>query len=103
MGAIIAPMRGMKGLVAVILLILAILPNGRAQQASLDDQGEAAVKAGNLGMAAEILTHEIQLNPSDARAYYDRAYAYSIARDYDKALADCHTALDGNQNYARAH
>ena len=61
------------------------------------------MKAGSYGAAVEILTREIQLNPSDARAYYDRAYAYSAAHDFDKALADCHSALDVDPNYARAY
>ena len=53
-----------------------------------------------LGFAIEIADHLIGMDPSNARSYIVRAWAFQYRRDYDLALADYRRALELNPNLA---
>jgi tetratricopeptide (TPR) repeat protein len=75
----------------------------RAADSGPDADAEALIKAGRLDEAIQLLCSEIQAQPADARAIYDRAYALSIKHDFAHALLDCHAAIQLNPNYAEAY
>ena len=58
------------------------------------DAGEA------LDSAIEIADHLVGMNPSSAKSYIVRAWAYQYRRQYDLALADYRRALELNPNLA---
>ena len=53
-----------------------------------------------LNFAIEIADHLIGMDPSNARSYIVRAWAYQYCREYDLALADYRRALELNPNHA---
>jgi adenylate cyclase len=53
-----------------------------------------------LNFAIEIADHLIGIDPSNARSYIVRAWAYQYCREYDLALADYRRALELNPNLA---
>ena len=53
-----------------------------------------------LNFAIEIADHLIGIDPSNARSYIVRAWAYQYSREYDLALADYRRALTLNPNLA---
>jgi len=53
-----------------------------------------------LNFAIEIADHLIGIDPSNARSYIVRAWAYQYSREYDLALADYRRALALNPNLA---
>ena len=53
-----------------------------------------------LNFAIEIADHLIGIDPSNARSYIVRAWAYQYSREYDLALADYRRALELNPNLA---
>jgi tetratricopeptide (TPR) repeat protein len=53
-----------------------------------------------LNFAIEIADHLIGIDPSNARSYIVRAWAYQYCREYDLALADYRRALELNPNHA---
>lgn len=57
---------------------------------------------GNCREAVEAYTKSIELNPSYAQSYNNRAYTYMRLREFDKALADLNMALTINPNYVNA-
>ncbi|RZV48569.1 MAG: hypothetical protein EX270_13695, partial [Pseudomonadales bacterium] len=55
---------------------------------------------GALRFAIEVADHLIGIDPSNARSYIVRAWAYQYRREYDLALADYRRALELNPNLA---
>lgn len=55
---------------------------------------------GELAFAIEIADHLIGIDPSNARSYIVRAWAWQYRREYDLALADYRRALELNPNLA---
>jgi TolB-like protein len=53
-----------------------------------------------LNFAIEIADHLIGIDPSNAKSYIVRAWAYQYRREYDLALADYRRALELNPNLA---
>jgi tetratricopeptide (TPR) repeat protein len=53
-----------------------------------------------LNFAIEVADNLIGIDPSNARSYIVRAWAYQYRREYDLALADYRRALDLNPNLA---
>jgi tetratricopeptide (TPR) repeat protein len=53
-----------------------------------------------LNFAIEIADNLIGMDPSNARSYIVRAWAYQYCREYDLALADYRRALELNPNHA---
>lgn len=49
--------------------------------------------------AIEVLNEIIEANPNDARAYYNRACAYSLKNEQDKAIYDLKKAIELNIDY----
>ncbi|MGI9318312.1 MAG: winged helix-turn-helix domain-containing tetratricopeptide repeat protein, partial [bacterium] len=53
-----------------------------------------------LNFAIDIADHLIGIDPSNAKSYIVRAWAYQYSREYDLAIADYQRALDLNPNLA---
>jgi TolB-like protein len=53
-----------------------------------------------LNFAIEVADHLIGIDPSNAKSYIVRAWAYQYRREYDLALADYRRALELNPNLA---
>jgi adenylate cyclase len=62
--------------------------------------GWSADPGSALNFAIEIADHLIGIDPSNARSYIVRAWAYQYSRKYDLALADYRRALELNPNLA---
>ena len=62
--------------------------------------GWSADPGSALNFAIEIADHLIGIDPSNARSYIVRAWAYQYSREYDLALADYRRALELNPNLA---
>jgi len=45
----------------------------------------------------------VRLDPTNSYAFAIRAYAYTLANEYKKAMDDCNTALRLNPQEAYAH
>jgi tetratricopeptide (TPR) repeat protein len=66
----------------------------------LSYKGNSQAKSGLFDEAVKTYTGLLQGNPSDAYAYYSRAYAYRMLKSYDKSLADYDKAIKlDNKNY----
>jgi Flp pilus assembly protein TadD len=84
----------MKHFPIAALLTVAFAASALADDSPLVVQAEASIKQVRYDVAVELLNRAIAANPRDARAYSDRAYAYLGERDFNKAFADCHTAIE---------
>lgn len=62
--------------------------------------GWSADPGSALKFAIEVADHLIGINPSNAKSYIVRAWAYQYRREYDLALADYRRALELNPNLA---
>ncbi|HUV02603.1 MAG TPA: tetratricopeptide repeat protein [Desulfobacteria bacterium] len=68
----------------------------------LRDVGIEYAKKNN-PLAVEIFDKIIQLDPEDARAYYNRGNAYRNLQQYDRAIKDYTTALGVDPTYVNAY
>jgi tetratricopeptide (TPR) repeat protein len=69
----------------------------------LKNEGNVKLKESNYEAAISLYTSAIELAPSNAPYYSNRAAAYIKLEDFPKALSDCQEAVALNPNYARAH
>ena len=66
-------------------------------------RGRDCLKNSNYTHAIANFDKAIELNPSHASAYCNRAGAYYNFRDYDRAISDCTKAIELDSNYATAY
>ena len=66
-------------------------------------RGRDCLKNSNYAHAIANFDKAIELNPSYASAYCNRAGAYYNFRDYDRAISDCTKAIELDSNYATAY
>jgi Flp pilus assembly protein TadD len=93
----------MKAFPLAALFTVAFAATALADESPLVVQAEAIIKNAQYDTAVALLDRAIAANPRDSRAYCDRAYAYLGERDFNKAFADCHTAIDLDENNASAY
>jgi len=87
------------------IIISAGMPGATVRAQESEDpgeQGNALLDEGDYDGAIEQFTQEIQLDSSDAMAYYDRGRAYEAKHDYDMAIADYSQSLELNPDDAAA-
>jgi DnaJ homolog subfamily C member 7 len=66
------------------------------------NEGNAALKAGNVDDAIKLYSEAIELNKNEGM-FTNRAMAYIKQRKYKDALFDCEQALYLNPSFAKAH
>ncbi len=66
------------------------------------NEGNTALKAGELDQAIGLYTEAIELHKSEGM-FTNRAMAYIKQRKYKEALFDCEQALYLNSQFAKAH
>ena len=73
------------------------------QQAEVKkNEGNAALKAGEVGEAIRLYSEAIELNKNEGM-FTNRAMAYIKQRKYKDAIFDCEQALYLNPSFAKAH
>jgi|GEM_PF-1128152 len=70
---------------------------------SFIQQGDQAAQGGDYQQAITFYTQAIQLDPSNALAYYKRGLAYAQSEDQPAAILDYNQALALNPQYAPAY
>jgi tetratricopeptide (TPR) repeat protein len=70
---------------------LALFPGNKR---ALSMAGKNESLSGNNLMALEYFSENLRLHPGDVECYIDRANAYSLSRDWDRAIRDYSMALD---------
>ncbi len=65
--------------------------------------GNAQLAKKNALAAAEAYTSAIELDPSNAVYYCNRAAAFTMQEDYSSAIEDCMAAISLNGSYAKAY
>ena len=66
-------------------------------------QGNFLLMLNQINMAIEAYSRAIELNPSNAKVYYNRGVAYSNTNMLDLAIEDYNTVLKLNPKYAKAY
>ena len=67
------------------------------------DRGLNAIQSERYYRAIKELTKAIRADPSNAVAYGNRSYAYSMLGDFERAITDCNSAIDLNPDAAGAY
>jgi tetratricopeptide (TPR) repeat protein len=83
-------------LVATLLLAIVLLGRGRARSSRAINHfmdGQEALNSRDYERAIDCFTAAIKLEPSQARFYVERALAYHLKGDEDKAVADYSEAI----------
>jgi len=65
-------------------------------------KGSSHVEDGHFDLAISAFTEAIRLEPKNAVAFYERAFAYASKGDHDKAVADYTEAIRIRPDFARA-
>ncbi len=68
--------------------------NDKVSADTLKDQAQAAAEVNDLRQAISQYTAALELDPTDAEAYYQRGSLYYKQADYDKAIADFSNAIE---------
>ncbi|KAI4905767.1 hypothetical protein NFI96_027776, partial [Prochilodus magdalenae] len=74
-----------------------------AEAEQLKSEGNDQMKVENFSAAVEFYSKAIQINPSNAVYYCNRAAAYSKLGNYAGAVQDCELAIGIDPNYSKAY
>ncbi len=86
-----------------ILLCTVLISHGCFSSYGYYIQGNEKIKSGELEAAVEAYTRAIEIDPNNARAYYNRAIAFEMLGDPFNALEDYTKAIEIKPNYAEAY
>lgn len=75
----------------------------KAKAETLKLEGNRAMAAKTFQDAVDAYSKAIELNPSNAIYFSNRAAAYSSLRDHEKAIVDATKALEVDPNYSKAY
>ena len=67
------------------------------------EQESTTPDKGQYEPAFQDLSKAIQLDPRDAKNYYERSKIYAFNREFEKAIADCDKAIELNPTYKEAY
>lgn len=70
---------------------------------ALKAEGNTALQNGNFDIAIAKYTEAIQVDPTQATFYCNRAAAYTKKEDFNKAIPDCEEAIRLDPSYATAY
>lgn len=78
-------------------------PEDRAKAEEHKHAGNTHLTAKRAESAIEEYTKAIELDPSNAIYYSNRAAAYTMKGDYEEAIEDCQMAININPSYAKGY
>jgi tetratricopeptide (TPR) repeat protein len=92
----------MKKVIAVAVFLFAVVVSGTFGQTTADEWFKKAGEYFNSGDYANAITaysEAIKRDSTNLDAYYFRSFAYYQIKNYDAAIADCNTVINGAPNF----
>lgn len=83
--------------------VVTVSEEDKAKAETLKLEGNRAMGAKSFQDAVDAYSKAIELNPSNAIYFSNRAAAYSSLRDHEKAIVDATKALEVDPNYSKAY
>ncbi len=85
------------------LLCIVLISHGCFSSYQYTHQGNEKIESGDFEGAVEAYTRAIEMDPNNARAYYNRAIAFEMLGDPFNALEDYTKAIEIRPDYAEAY